>query len=215
MRLFRFLAILFEATYSEQLSLKVNLNWSQFCLVVYWRSFTMGKPNAKQRILDAAGRLFHKQGYSNVGINEIIKQAETAKASFYQHFKSKESLCEAWLEDVHERSEDSREEILKDDQKSTEEKLSFYFDELANYLVQSDFRGCPYTNTGAMVDTESVGVFKQIKCHKESVRNFFEAILESKYGKSKAVAQLANQVFIIYSGATTEAQNLRLSLIHI
>lgn len=169
----------------------------------------MGKPNAKERILEAAGRLFHKQGYSNVGINEIIKKAETAKASFYQHYPSKESLCEAWLEDVHEKSEASRIEILNDTEKSTEEKLSSYFDDLGDYLVKSDFRGCPYTNTGAMIDTESAGVFNQIKCHKESVRDFFCAILEAKYGQSEKVSELANQVFIIYSGATTEAQNLR------
>jgi len=169
----------------------------------------MGKPNAKERILEAAGRLFHKQGYSNVGVNEIIKQADTAKASFYQHFKSKEALCEAWLEDVHDRSETSRVSILEDEEKSTDEKLGGYFDELAAYLIKSDFRGCPYTNTGAMVDPDSAGVFNQIKCHKESVRDFFLAILQDKYGKSEKVSDLGDQVFIIYSGATTEAQNLR------
>jgi AcrR family transcriptional regulator len=168
----------------------------------------MGKPNAKDRILEAAGRLFHEQGYSNVGINEIIKTADTAKASFYQHFPSKEALCEAWLETVHEKSENWRGEILRQSLPSVD-KLNQYFSELSEYLVGSDYRGCPYTNTCAMVDIGSAGVMDKIKAHKESVRNFFEAILKQEYGESKEVTELANQIFIIYSGATTEAQNLR------
>jgi AcrR family transcriptional regulator len=168
----------------------------------------MGKPNAKDRILEAAGQLFHKHGYSNVGINQIISSADTAKASFYQHFSSKEELCEAWLAAVHDLSEESRAKIIRQEQ-SAVEKLNLYFDELSKYLVRSDFRGCPYTNTGAMVDTESAGVMRQIKCHKVSIRDFFEAIIIQEHGESDAATDLANQLFILYSGATTEAQNLR------
>ena len=76
---------------------------------------TMRKPNAKERILETASKLFHERGYSEVGINEIIEKAETAKASFYQHYSSKEVLCEAWLQSVHDRSEDSRAELLVTD----------------------------------------------------------------------------------------------------
>lgn len=168
----------------------------------------MRKPNARDRILEAAGQLFHKHGYSNVGINEIIKEAESAKASFYQHFESKEALCEAWLEKIHDRSEGWRNDIIKSD-KTALEKLNRCVDELAEYLVESDFRGCPYTNTCAMVDTESDGVMKQIKDHKVSLRDFFKTILEDELGQSDEVTELSNQIFVIYSGSVTEAQNLR------
>ncbi|MDB2496353.1 hypothetical protein N9X25_04320 [Verrucomicrobiales bacterium] len=33
---------------------------------------TMRKPNAKERILEAASKLFHERGYSEIRINEII-----------------------------------------------------------------------------------------------------------------------------------------------
>ncbi len=75
----------------------------------------MRKANAKERILETAGKLFFQHGYSEVGINEIIAKAETAKASFYQHYPSKEALCEAWLSNVHDRSEMSRAEMLESD----------------------------------------------------------------------------------------------------
>ena len=168
----------------------------------------MGKPKARERILQAAGRLFHKHGYANVGINEIIETADTAKASFYQHFPSKEALCEAWLAEVHEMSEEMRLDVLKQDE-PPERKIANFFGELSKYLLNSDYRGCPYTNTCAMVDTESEGVIRQIEFHKISIRDFFEAILVERHRKSHQTEALANQLFVLYSGATTEAQNLR------
>ena len=71
------------------------------------------KGNARQRILETAGRLFHENGYCGVGVNQIIEEAGTAKATFYQHFPSKEDLCVTWLDSMHEASEVARDEILK------------------------------------------------------------------------------------------------------
>ncbi len=168
----------------------------------------MGKPNARDRILDAAAELFHRDGYSNVGINEIIARADTAKASFYQHFPSKESLCEAWLQRVHERSEISRSEILQSDL-SAEEKVGRYFDELTKFLLTCDFRGCPYSNTSAMVDAKARGIYTRIQSHKRSVRKFFRALIEMEFGDTPRTTEVADQIFLLYSGATSEAQNIR------
>ena len=55
----------------------------------------------KERILEKTFALFHKQGYNATGINQIIEEAQVAKASFYYHFKSKEDLCVAFLEQRH------------------------------------------------------------------------------------------------------------------
>ncbi len=51
----------------------------------------------RERILDAAAKLFHKQGYNNTGINQIISVSKVSKASFYDHFKSKDDLCIEFL----------------------------------------------------------------------------------------------------------------------
>ena len=34
----------------------------------------MRKPNAKERILEVASKLFHERGYSEVGINEVTQK---------------------------------------------------------------------------------------------------------------------------------------------
>lgn len=49
-------------------------------------------PSPKQRILNKASELFYFQGFNATGINQIILESKTAKASFYDHFPSKEDL---------------------------------------------------------------------------------------------------------------------------
>ncbi len=178
----------------------------------------MKKPNARDRILETAGRLFHQRGYSEVGINEIIDTAETAKATFYQHFPSKEKLCEAWLNEVHQRSEAGRKQILGAEA-SASVKIDGYFDDLAKHLVQSNFRGCPYSNTSAVVESGCAGILRQVAAHKESIRGFFRSLAVQLIHETGAagdaataddcVGRLGDALFVLYSGATTEAQNLK------
>jgi len=167
----------------------------------------MKKPNARDRILETAAALFHERGFSAVGINEIIEKAETAKATFYQHFPSKECLCEAWLKYVHCRSEAGRNEILAGEG-SAAAKVDRYFETLATFMKESEFRGCPYSNTGAVVDSGCCGIREQIESHKDSIRRFFRTLAGQITTEEKAGA-LADTLFLLYSGATIEAQNLR------
>lgn len=56
----------------------------------------------RERLLEAATILFHRQGYNNTGVNQIITESKVSKASFYDHFKSKDELCIAFLEKRYE-----------------------------------------------------------------------------------------------------------------
>ena len=168
----------------------------------------MRKPNAKERILNTAGKLFHQRGYSEVGINEIIEKAETAKASFYQYYPSKEALCEAWLQAIHDRSEDSRAEILASDAPASE-LIDQYFADLEAFMVKSEFRGCPYSNTGAVSDGSCTGIQEQIRDHKDSLRTFFRDIAAKRFDDESTSNEAGDRLFLLYSGATIESQNLK------
>ena len=61
------------------------------------------RPSVRDRILSTASELFYKEGVNNVGIDRIIAESGVAKMSLYNHFKSKDDLIAAWLQQRDER----------------------------------------------------------------------------------------------------------------
>lgn len=168
----------------------------------------MKKPKAKERILETAAELFAERGYGSVGINEIIEKSETAKASFYHHFPSKENLCITWLIETHARSEIRHQAIL-DSPASAADKIIEYFDGLKEWMKQKEFRGCPFTNTTAGLDKESLEIAEQVEIHKLSIRAFLIELAKEVVSSGASAEKFGTLLFLLYSGATTEAQNLK------
>ena len=54
---------------------------------------------ARRRLLDTATRLFYAEGIRAAGIDRIIAEAGVAKATFYNHFPSKDDLVLAYIEE--------------------------------------------------------------------------------------------------------------------
>lgn len=50
------------------------------------------KQRTRQRILDAASRLFRKDGYEATGIDTVMDSADLTAGAFYAHFRSKKDL---------------------------------------------------------------------------------------------------------------------------
>ena len=51
----------------------------------------------RERILVAAGDLFHKQGIRGVGVEAIAEAAQTNKMTLYRYFDSKDELIAEWV----------------------------------------------------------------------------------------------------------------------
>jgi AcrR family transcriptional regulator len=54
---------------------------------------------AKERLFDAAGRVFAERGYHASSVDEIVQAAGVTKGALYGHFASKQDLFIALLED--------------------------------------------------------------------------------------------------------------------
>jgi AcrR family transcriptional regulator len=56
----------------------------------------------RDEILEASTRLFHREGYANVGIRSIAEEVNIRSASVYYHFDSKEAILYALAKRVNE-----------------------------------------------------------------------------------------------------------------
>lgn len=163
--------------------------------------------DTRQQILTTAGQLFAERGYEMVGINEIIEKSGVAKATFYSNFKSKEKLCAEWLKDAAAKSEAAGSELLKREIDGLA-KVDAKFESLRTHCKVSDFRGCPFSITASMTQPSSE-VRDIIRDYKASSRVFWQSLaLEVKRDPTEARA-LGDAMFLLYSGAVTEAQNCR------
>ena len=162
---------------------------------------------AKDRILERAGKLFYRCGYQAVGVNQIIEESQTAKASFYSHFPSKEKLCATWLACVNKQSQARHNKLLKEIDNPIK-AVSKYFGDLKAMMIETDYRGCPFSNTATVVDERSEIVRNEIVDHQLFHREFFVELARLMCKGAKAV-KLGNRLFILYSGARIECQTLR------
>ena len=61
-----------------------------------------GAVTARERLLDAAGRLFYADGIAATGINAITAEAGVARMSLYNNFASRDELMLAYIEARHQ-----------------------------------------------------------------------------------------------------------------
>lgn len=48
----------------------------------------------REKIIDTSWRLFHEKGFSGTTINDIIREAEISKGTFYYYFRSKDDMLD-------------------------------------------------------------------------------------------------------------------------
>jgi AcrR family transcriptional regulator len=56
---------------------------------------------ARQRIIESAYKLFRRQGYSRVTMDDIAAEARLTKRTLYHHFRSKDQLLANVLDTQH------------------------------------------------------------------------------------------------------------------
>lgn len=101
----------------------------------------------RQRLIDAGLKRFYRDGFRNVGIDQILSDVAISKTAFYKHFESKEDLMLAVLAD-HDRwmQETFRNMVRERGGDSPVQQLRALFDVVDSILASSDFQGCIFVN---------------------------------------------------------------------
>lgn len=150
---------------------------------------------ARNRILEAASRLFYSRGINTTGIDLIIDEAGVAKASLYNSFESKEHLVAAYLAEVRAVFERGVDAHIA--QHGLDETTLFQI--LEHSVATGTFQGCPFQN--ALIELPaSYLVASEVGAYRRTVREYFLAALDSGLPAPQRHAQVA-RLMILHDGA--------------
>ncbi|PWV51561.1 TetR family transcriptional regulator [Chitinophaga sp. S165] len=160
--------------------------------------FTFGpmkKKPIREIVLRTASRLFYQQGYSNTGINQIVEEAGIAKSSLYQHFRTKEDLLMAYLEDTGAQTTAALRKAA-DRHEQPRDRMLAIFNYLEELLKQPEFYGCRFLNIVYEMPHDNDRVRERIKVQKDTVRQLFTEILTPIQKE-----HLADEFYTLFEGA--------------
>jgi AcrR family transcriptional regulator len=160
----------------------------------------MRESGVKERILDTASRLFYDQGYHVTGINQIIEEADIARASLYNHFPSKTDLLLAYLDNTHASWFEELDAFLKPVE-GPRERLLALFDFRILRQRKFKYKGCHFNRIAAEASDDQE-VLTRVKKHKQRFRDLIHELVSQIPDRRSILDndQLADTLFLLLEG---------------
>lgn len=163
----------------------------------------------KRHIIEIAFSLFYHKGIHAVGINEIIKTAEVAKKTLYNHFVSKDELIIATLiyrdqlEASHLTFRLASAEVGKD-------ALLVFFELLDDFINNRDstlgeFRGDYFNNSCAEYAKTSQLVYATCQSHKLAIKDIIQHHVDSFELNPEKNKFIVDNICLLKEGVINEA----------
>jgi AcrR family transcriptional regulator len=164
----------------------------------------MATSRARERILDAATRLFREEGIHATSVDRVIAEADVAPMTVYRHFDGKDELVAATLERWSEqwlgwlRSEAAR---GGDDPRA---RLEGLWDALEKWFADEGFRGSYVDNVASELRAKPGHPAQApVAAHRAALRELLQDLATAAGAPSPAGAALQLQTLI--DGATAVA----------
>jgi len=142
----------------------------------------------RDRLLETAAALFYAEGIKGIGVDRILTEAGTTRATMYRHFPGKEALVAAYLE---------REDAIirayftaaAEVGGTPTELVALVIDGVAEDAGRYHRRGCPFINAAAEYPDPNGEVRQIIARHRAWFRETLTAVLTAAgIGKPAQVA---------------------------
>ena len=133
---------------------------------------------ARDRLIDAATRLFYEEGIHAVGVDRVIEEAGVTRATLYKQFGGKENLVLAYL-----RHEDEVLRAMFADAGGAVADPDALLDAvvagIAADIRDRHTRGCPFINAAAEYPDADGAVRQLIDEHREWFRSTLQSVAET------------------------------------
>ena len=161
-----------------------------------------GKP-PRERILVAACELFYRFGVHPVGVEAIADTALTNKMTLYRHFRSKDDLIVAFVEQLVRENLEILERLLGPGPGTPQQKLAAWIDHVDDILSNKLERGCALANAAVELDARhpARAVIENYKQQKYA--RLADALRAARYREPE---RLADEVFLLFEGARISLQ---------
>lgn len=101
----------------------------------------------RQRLIDSSIRRFYRDGFRNVGLDQVLADVGISKTAFYKHFESKEDLMLAALEGQNRWLQETFRQMVRErGGPSAHDQLRALFDVVEQIIESDEFHGCIFVN---------------------------------------------------------------------
>jgi AcrR family transcriptional regulator len=101
----------------------------------------------RQRLIEAAGRRFYRDGFRMVGLDQILADVGISKTAFYKHFESKDDLALAVLTDHDREMQEILRQMVRERGGPTARGQLLALMDVVEHIVEcDDFQGCIFVN---------------------------------------------------------------------
>ncbi len=150
--------------------------------------------------METASNLFYNQGYNLTGVNQIIAEANVAKATLFQHFPTKEDLCVNYLAEKNHQWMERLKSFTELKEKKFDKAIKA-FDFLIENAPNENFRGCSFLNILSEVPNDNTKIVNEVRKSKSNLRNLFKKWFAEHPNKS-----IGDMAYILFEGAIIESQ---------
>jgi AcrR family transcriptional regulator len=148
----------------------------------------------KERILDAAAKLFYRDGVRAVSVDSIADKAGVTKRTLYYHFRSKDDLIAAYLAERDQPNLAAFQRWYDEADGSVAERIEAIFRNLAQSARHPKWKGCGFLRTSAeLVEFPGHPAIAAGRLHKKHVEDWLCQVIGDRLA--------AQQVILLMDGA--------------
>jgi AcrR family transcriptional regulator len=154
----------------------------------------------RERIIDAASRLFYAEGIRSVSVDAVAEKAKLTKKTLYYHFRSKDELIAAYLKARDQPNLTLFAKWFDETDGGIASKVEAIFINLAKAARHRKWKGCGFLRTAAeLASMPGHPAIKIGSAHKKK----FEAFLGERLEAASLIETLllASQIVLLMDGA--------------
>jgi AcrR family transcriptional regulator len=162
-------------------------------------------PTTRDRLIEAAVTRFYRDGFRNVGLDQVLSDVGISKTAFYKHFESKDDLMLAVLEHKNRWLQELlREQCGAAREKSAADHLRGLFDVVEHFISADDFQGCIFVNAAIEFPLRHEPAHRAAAEHKQAIEAIVRELAEQAGAADPAA--LAKELCLVMEGAYVTRQ---------